>query len=113
MNTDVKIDFPSTTPITTVEQANSVLEAVVLSKAQIEWRYQQREQICYTKFFMNSCMLDAKRQRRIDLAIVKKSEVAANHFNRQHEVEEMDKALLERNMQHPLPENYTDTNKIP
>lgn len=89
------------------------MAAVALSRAQIEWRYQQREQICYTQFFMNACMLDAKKQRRIDLAIIKKSEVAANHFNRQHNVEEMDKALLERNKQHPLPESDTNTNSIP
>lgn len=73
------------------------MQAVALSRAQIEWRYRQQEQICYDKFFTNACLLEAKDQRRIDLATVKKSEVEANYFKRKNTVEEMDKALAEKN----------------
>jgi len=99
----VRIDFPSTARIKSVEQADTVLDSVELSRAQIEWRYQQIEQICYTKFFTNSCLSDAKHQRRTDLARVKKIEVEANFFKRKNTVEKMDKALAEKNILSPLP----------
>jgi len=105
VDTNVKIDFPSTTRIESVAQADTVLAAVALSRSQIEWRFQQKEQICYNQFFVNSCLLDARQQRRIDLARVKKSEVEAKFFKRKNRVEEMDKALFEKNIQNPLPEN--------
>ncbi|PRC92192.1 hypothetical protein [Solimicrobium silvestre] len=103
IDTNVTINFPEVAPIVSVEQADAALEAVALSRAQIDWRFRQKEQICYTKFFMNHCMLEAKEQRRIDLATVKKSEVAANYFKRKNNVEEMDRALVEKNLAHPLP----------
>jgi colicin import membrane protein len=103
VDTNVSINFPSTAKIESVRQADQVLVDVELARAQIEWRYQQIEQICYAKFFTNSCLLDAKDQRRIDLAKVKKSEVEANFFKRKHTVEEMDRELLEKNKQKPLP----------
>lgn len=101
VDTNVKIDFPPTERIESVKQADAVLQAVALSRAQIEWRYQQREQICYDKFFTNACLSEAKDQRRIDLARVKKSEVDANFFKRQNTVEEMDKALAEKKKPEP------------
>lgn len=113
VDTNVKIDFPSTARIERVEQADTVLKEVALSRAQIEWRYQQIEQICYTKFFVNSCLLDAKDQRRIDLAKVKKSEVEANFFKRKNTVEEMDKALAEKNIQNPLPVHASEIKNKP
>lgn len=113
VETNVKINFPPTSRIESVEQADTVLAAVTLSRAQIEWRYQQKEQICYTHFFVNSCLLEAKDQRRVDLARVKKSEVEAKFFKRKKTVEEMDKALAEKNIQNPLPKNVTGIKNNP
>lgn len=101
--TNVKINFPPTERVESVKQADAVLEAVTLSRAQIEWRYQQKEHDCYTRFFVNACLLDAKDERRTDLAKVKKSEVEANYFKRKNTVEEMDRSLYEKNKQNPLP----------
>jgi hypothetical protein len=103
VDTNVKIDLPPTASIDSVQQADAVLKAVTLSRAQVEWRYQQIERICYTKFFVNSCLLDAKDQRRIDLEKIKKSEVDANYFKRENTVEEMDRSLAEKNKQNPEP----------
>jgi len=103
VDTNVKIDFPQTSPITSIEQADAALAAVDLSRQQIDWRYRQKELICYDKFFMNSCLRDAKAERRRDLAIVKKSEVDANFFKRKNDVEEMDRNLVEKNVANPLP----------
>jgi len=108
IDTNVKINFPSTARVESVEQADVVLAAVALSRAQIEWRYQQKEQICYTHFFVNSCLLEAKDQRRVDLARVKKSEVEAKFFKRKKTVEEIDKALVEKNIQNPLPKHIVE-----
>jgi hypothetical protein len=102
VNTDVKIDFPPAGMIDSVKQADLALEAVALSRAQIEWRYQQKERVCYTQFFTNHCLLQAQEERRIDLAKVKKSEVTANYFKRKKNVEEMDKDLVEKNIAYPL-----------
>jgi hypothetical protein len=102
VNTNVTINFPPTERVVSVEQADAVLELVTLSRDQINWRYRQKEQICYDKFFVNNCLLEAKDERRVDLARVKKSEVEANYFKRKDNVEQMDKALEERNADHSL-----------
>ncbi|MCD6026386.1 MAG: hypothetical protein K0R08_905 [Solimicrobium sp.] len=94
---NVNINFPPTAVIESNTQADRVLQAVELSRAQIEWRYTQMEQICYNRFFINSCLLEAKNKRRNDLAKVKKSEVDANFFKRKYKVEEMDRVIKERN----------------
>jgi hypothetical protein len=103
VDTDVKIDFPPDDIITSVVQADSDLKLVVLARAQIDWRYRQKEQICYDKFFMNSCLQDARDEKRVDLARVKKVEVAANFFKRKQQVEDMDRNLVEKNVANPLP----------
>ncbi len=100
---DVVINFPSAEPFITVTQADAVLADVVLANAQIDWRYRQQEQLCYSQFFVNYCLLNAKALRRTDSARVQKSEVAANYFKRKTNVDEMDRALEEKNIAHPVP----------
>jgi len=104
VNTDVVINFPKTDKVTSVAQADAVLEAVSLSRSQIDWRYKQKEQICYTRFFVNHCILAAKDEKRADLARVKTMEVEANRFKRKDNVEQMDRALAEKNLANPLPD---------
>lgn len=104
VDTNVTINFPTDQIITSVAQADQILDAVTLSRAQIKWRYRQKEQICFDKFFMNSCLLNAKTERRVDLSRVKKSEVAANFFKRKSAVEDIDRNLVEKNAANPLPD---------
>jgi len=113
VDTNVTIHFPPSDPITSVEQADSVLDDVTLARSQIDWRFKQKEQICYDRFFVNSCLIDAKKERHDDLAVVKKSEVAANYFKRKNNVEEMDRALVEKNLAHPLPDQTPNTTTSP
>lgn len=103
INNDVAIHFPSSEMVTTTQQADVVLDDVALARAQIDWRFRQKEQICYSRFFVNSCLLEAKNQRHQDLARVKTSEVEANFFKRKTNVDEMDRNLAEKNLEHPLP----------
>jgi colicin import membrane protein len=103
VDTNVKIDFPPEDIITSVDQADAALKVAALARSQIDWRYRQKEQICYDKFFMNSCLLDARNEKRVDLARVKKVEVAANFFKRKQQVEDMDRNLVEKNVASPLP----------
>jgi hypothetical protein len=104
VDTNVTIAFPPDDIITSVPQADQVLDIVALARSQIDWRYRQKEQICFDKFFMNRCLQEAKDERRVDLAKVKKSEVAANFFKRKSDVEDMDRNLVEKNVANPLPD---------
>jgi hypothetical protein len=112
VNTNVVINFPPEADITSVEQADAALERVALARSQINWRYHQKEQICYDNFFVNHCLLEAKDERRVDLARVKKVEVAANYFKRRSQVEEMDRNLYEKNIANPLPDPATQKNEL-
>jgi len=104
VDTNVKINFPPDDIITNVGQADEVLSMVTLARSQIDWRYRQKEQICFDKFFMNYCLQEARDERRVDLASVKKREVAANFFKRKNDVENMDRNLVEKNVANPLPD---------
>jgi len=53
---------------------------------------------------MNYCLQEARDERRVDLASVKKREVAANFFKRKNDVENMDRNLVEKNVANPLPD---------
>ena len=103
LDTEVVIHMPSDEVLTSDAQADAVLEVVALARAQIDWRFHQQEQICYSRFFVNACLLKAKKQRHDDAAQVQKSEVAANFFKRKSHVEEMDRALAEKYGEHTLP----------
>ena len=98
VDTNVAINFPDPAPIVALEQADTVLAAVALAKAQIDWRYRQKEQICFDRFWMNDCLHSAANERRTDLARVKKSEVEAQHFKRKNTVEDMDRSLYENSL---------------
>ena len=95
---NVTINFPDPAPIVALDQADKVLTDVALAKAQIDWRYRQKEQICFDRFWMNDCLHSATTERRTDLARVKKSEIEAQHFKRKNTVEDMDRSLYENNL---------------
>lgn len=83
------------TPTTSVAQADERLAAVAAERAAIEARFAARESACYDKFFVNSCLDEAKERRRVALAAQRAIEVEAEYFKRKHTVEERDKAIAE------------------
>ncbi len=82
-------------PVTSVAQADGQLAAVARERAAIEARFAERERVCYDKFFVNSCLDEAKERRRSALAAQRAIEVQAERFKRQAAVEERDRNLAE------------------
>ena len=82
-------------PVTSVAQADQQLAAVARERAAIEARFAERERVCYDKFFVNSCLDEAKERRRNALAAQRAIEVQAERFKRQAVVDERDRNLAE------------------
>jgi colicin import membrane protein len=82
-------------PVTSVAQADLQLAAVARERAGIESRFAERERVCYAKFFVTSCLDEAKERRRSALAAQRAIEVQAERFKRQATVEERDRKLAE------------------
>jgi len=82
-------------PATSVAQADQQLAAVARERAAIEARFAERERVCYSKFFTNNCLDEAKDRRRTALAAQRAIEVQAAHFKRQALVEERDRKLAD------------------
>jgi hypothetical protein len=82
-------------PVNSVAEADQQLAAVTRERAAIEARFSQRETYCYTKFFVNNCLDEAKEQHRTALVAQRAIEVQANHFKREALVADRDRALAE------------------
>jgi predicted small lipoprotein YifL len=82
-------------PVTSVAQADQQLAAVARERAGIEARFAERERVCYDKFFVTSCLDEAKERRRSALAAQRAIEVQAERFKRQAVVDERDRKLAE------------------
>jgi hypothetical protein len=81
--------------VTSVAQADQQLASVARERAAIEARFAERERVCYAKFFVTSCLDEAKERRRSALAAQRAIEVQAERFKRQAVVDERDRKLLE------------------
>ncbi len=86
---------PPPPPVTSVAQADQRLASVARERAAIEARFAERERVCYTKFFVNNCLDEAKEQRRMALSAQRTIEVQASRFKREAIVEERDRNLAE------------------
>jgi colicin import membrane protein len=82
-------------PVASVAEADQQLAAVGRERAAIEAGFAERERVCYTRFFTNSCLDDARNRRRSALAAQRAIEVQAAHFKRQAAVEVRDRNLAE------------------
>ncbi len=82
-------------PVTSSAQADQQLAAVARERAGIEARYAERERVCYDKFFVTSCLDEAKERRRSALSAQRAIEVQAERFKRQAVVDERDRKLAE------------------
>lgn len=80
-----------------VPQADARLAEVARVRTVVEARFAEREQICYTKFFVNHCLDQAKEERRSALSKLRAIEIEASHFKRAHAVEQRDLALAADN----------------
>jgi colicin import membrane protein len=76
---------------TSVEQANVKLAQVAVERAAIEATYANSERVCYTKFFVNNCLDEAKEKRRGALALQSAIEDEAQYYKRKFAVDERDR----------------------
>ena len=78
---------------TSTDQAQQRLAAVAAERRAIETRYAEREVICYEKFFVTSCLDDAREQQRVALLEQRAIEIEASRYLRQAKVDERDRAI--------------------
>ena len=78
-----------------VEQANHSLEEASKERAAIEAAFAASEQVCAKRFFVNSCLEQAREKRRGGLAAVRAVEIEAEYFKRKASADERDRALAE------------------
>jgi colicin import membrane protein len=84
--------------VTSVLQADARLAAAELKRMMVDRRFAEREQICYTKFFVNNCLGRAKDEQREALAGVREIEIDASYFKRLDAVAKRDQALADSNV---------------
>jgi colicin import membrane protein len=78
---------------TSVQEATLKLQQVAAMRAAIEAEYASSEQVCYTKFFVNNCLDDAKEKRRSALAVQNAIEDEAQYYRRKADVDERDREV--------------------
>jgi len=82
---------PVVAPSRSVADATARLEKVKTERAAIEAAFASSERVCYTKFFVNNCLDEAKEKRRSALAYERALEVEAEHFRRKAIVDQRDR----------------------
>ena len=80
-------------PSTSTAQAEARLSAVAAERAAVQARFAEREVVCYDKFFVNSCLDEAREQQRIALVEQRAIEIEAARYLRQAKVDERDRAM--------------------
>jgi colicin import membrane protein len=82
--------------ITTVEISERALADVARDRVAVEAGFAANERACYSRFFVSSCLENAKERRRSALERLRNIENEANLYERKARVEERDKALAEK-----------------
>jgi hypothetical protein len=83
------------------DAAEAALEQVAVNDAALQNWYARAEQVCYDRFFVNSCMIDIKLHRREYHMILQRIRVESNAFQRKQHIDELDEALRARQAEHP------------
>lgn len=76
-------------------EAERKLADAIAERSAIEAEFAASEQVCYKKFFVNSCLEKAKEKRREALAVVRSIEVEAELYQRRDKADARDRALAE------------------
>jgi len=84
---------PVVPPSTSVAQANAKLAQVAVERAAIEATFANSERVCYTKFFVNNCLDEAREKRRGALVLQSAIEDEAEYYKRKVGVEERDREV--------------------
>ena len=84
---------PVVAPSRSVDEARARLSRAATERAAAEAEFSASEQVCYSRFFVNSCLDDAKEKRRSALAMVRALEVEAEYYVRKAEVDQRDREV--------------------
>jgi colicin import membrane protein len=82
-------------PSKSLVEAERKLADATAQRAAIEAEFAASEQVCYSKFFVNSCLENSREKRREALAVVRSVEVEAELFQRRDKANARDRALAE------------------
>lgn len=80
------VGAPQVPATLSVAEADAKLKLAASEREAAENEYAAREQECYTKFFVNSCLDKAKEKRRLILVRLRAIEAEANYFKRAESV---------------------------
>lgn len=81
---------PILAPSRTVAQANASIVDAAAEETRIEDEYYAQQLVCYKRFFVNNCLDAAKETRRRGLIVTTARDNEAQHFLRQHALDERD-----------------------
>jgi colicin import membrane protein len=87
--------------ITSEQMADRALADARQARTEIETRFINEQQACHPKFFVTSCVDQAKERRRQALAQLRPIEIEANTFKRKARVEARDQTLENKRKQEP------------
>lgn len=82
--------------VQSIETADAVLLQASKERVLLGDRYIDDQRACFKKFFVSSCLEDAKERNRISIKQVREVEVVANEFKRQSKADDRDKSLSEQ-----------------
>lgn len=82
--------------IASVAEAERLLKDVEVQRESINARYKDEEAQCFTRFFVTSCIDDAKERRRVGLRSIRYIEVQANAFKRAYRADQRDRDLQQK-----------------
>ena len=85
--------------IATAAKANTALDAIVNTRADVERLYSNQHTACFDRFFVTSCTNDVREKKRAALTKIRKIEIEANALLRKEKAAERDRALAERDVQ--------------
>jgi hypothetical protein len=88
-------DYPSGI-IRSDDAADAALRRTQEARAEIEKQFADKQRVCYSRFFVNSCLANAKEDHQLNLTQVKRVEIEANEFKRRARAEEHDRIAAEK-----------------
>ncbi|TFW16363.1 hypothetical protein E4L96_16470, partial [Massilia arenosa] len=80
-------------PPQSVADADAALAQATRERTALEAEYARSEAVCYTKFFVNNCLDEAREKRRLGLVRVKAVEAVMERYKRQVSVDARDRDL--------------------
>jgi colicin import membrane protein len=78
------------------DAADEALQAAGKQRTMLADRYIDDQRECYKKFFVSSCLEDAKERNRVSVKEVREVEAAANLYKRQAKADDRDHSLNEQ-----------------